>query len=140
MADLVTEIEEAIIDALAGITAPAAAGGAAIPVPTYDFTPENAALPFIVLAGNTTEPDDAYDAPAVGCAVTFEVWSQYRGRLQVNAIVDAIADRLHNVGFALASGQINSCRVTRRIVSRDPDVITRQGIVTVEVRAAKEDI
>lgn len=135
MADLPWAIQKSILVALAGITAPGRQGGSD-DCPVYDHQPENAAFPFVVIASQTAVPDDTLDAEMSVHTVYLSIWSLYRGQRQVLAIMSEIHDRLHNASLALEVGESVLCRVTSRLTTREPDDITYQGAMTIQVIAA----
>ncbi|MEL6375052.1 MAG: DUF3168 domain-containing protein [Pseudomonadota bacterium] len=136
MADLTWAVQKAVHGALAGITAPGREEGAPVACPTYDHQPENAPFPFIVLSGQNVVPDDTLDADGSIHTLYLSIWSQYRGQRQVLAIMASIADRLHNARLLLDVGCALSCRVRNRLTSREPDDITYQGAMTIQIIAS----
>ncbi len=138
MADLLTPIQNAILAALAGMTAPAKTGGT-VAVGCYSDRPRDAAMPFVAIDGTSMTPDDVMDADILRTSTVVSVWSEYPGHAQVNAILGAMRDRLHNATLALASGQSISCRVTALLTQREQDNVSYHGTMTIEVIAAFEE-
>jgi hypothetical protein len=137
VADPVHAVQKAIVAALAGISVVSDAGGS-VAVPVYDHPPQDAALPYIGLAGKTIVQDDTYDGELQVISVYLSVWSNYRGQRQVDAIQGAIHARLHRAALALETGHAIQCRVASRTISEEPDGLTYQGAMTIEVMASPE--
>ncbi|KKZ72326.1 hypothetical protein VO63_19040 [Streptomyces showdoensis] len=70
-------VQGALVQALGGD----AALGALISG-VYDYLPETAAYPFVVVGEATGTPDNAHDRYGQETVVTIHVWSQYRGYSQ----------------------------------------------------------
>lgn len=137
MAEKSVAVNDAILDALAGMTAPNPTGGSAVEVGVYDFIPENAAHPFVTIVGHTIDQsEDTLDGHLSGYSVNLAVWSEYRGQRQVLAILDGIYERLHDVLLDLDTGQALLCRVPTRSSLRESDAITYQGSATIAVTVA----
>lgn len=126
-------VQKAIVAALAALTAPAEAGGALVAVPVYDHTPENAAYPFVSLDAHQVVPADDLASRMDRHTVYLTVWSLYRGKRQVMAILDGIRTTLHEAELVLEAGVSVSCRVQSTIVRRDADDVTYQGSLTLAV-------
>ena len=138
MADLLTPIQNALLAALAGMTAPGKTGGT-VNVACYSDRPRDAGMPFVAVDGTSFVPDDVMDADIVRTSTVLSVWSEYPGHAQVNAILGAMRDRLHYVTLVLSTGQSISCRVTALLTQREQDNVSYHGTMTIEVIAAFEE-
>lgn len=138
MADPAHAIQKAIVAALAGITV-VGDGGATVAVPVYDHPPQDAALPYIGLAGKAVASADTYDSELQIVSVYLAVWSNYRGQRHVDQIQGAIHARLHRARLVLEAGHAISCRVAARTLTEEPDGLTYQGAMTITVVASPEN-
>lgn len=136
MADLSLELQKAIVSALQGMTAPSKSGAGTIAVGVHDDMPQDAPLPCVSLSGQAVADDDTLDGEQTRHTIYLTVWSDYRGQRQVLHIMGEIKARLHNAHLDLDDGEAISCRVPNRVSTPEPDGITYQGAVTVEIIAA----
>lgn len=137
--DVAWSVQKAIVGALMDIRVPGETTGS-VGVPVYDHAPENKPLPFVVIGRHEVTPGSTYDDPTVERhEVTLDVWSQYRGRRQVLAILAAIRERLHHEKPALDGAKCVLCRVAQSLADRDPEQpVTYQGRARIEILASQE--
>lgn len=105
------------------------------PVVVYDDVPDGAAFPYVTL-GESTETDiSPKGAGFYEATHTLHVWSRYKGFKQCNEIIDSIAAAFETPLDMAADGYTDCyTRVEYRQVMRDPDGITRHGVVRIRVR------
>ena len=104
----------------------------------YDHVPRGAAYPYVTF-GRTTERDwSAGTESGSEHLLTINVWSQAAGRRQVQEIMAAVRDALHDRSLALAGYQLVNLRHQSSDTQREPDGETLRGIV--RLRAVTEPI
>lgn len=141
MADVALALQKAIAAALAGMAVPSAVTGKSnVTISMVDSAPDNAPWPHVVLERHEVEPQDAFEATESQHTIDLEVWSQYRGSRQVQAILTQMRDRLHNTTPALEAGQCMSLRVTHEFTAREPDAVTYKGAMTLTAITAAESL
>ena len=132
MASTSLALQKAILDAIAGIEAPNTTGAAGALVPVYDYEPQNAALPAIVLTRHQVDSlGDTLDGNVDSHDITLEIWTDYHGQRQTVEIVEAIYSRLHNADLRLVQGICVACRVQSRTAERLADDASYRGQVVV---------
>lgn len=109
-----------------------------MPVPVFDHEPINREPPFVGFSGKVIAQNDTFDAELQTVSLYLSVWSNYRGQRQVDAIQAAIHSRLHRARLELEEGHAIMCRVAGRTVSLEPDGLTYQGAMTIEVMASPD--
>jgi hypothetical protein len=120
--------QQAVHDAV--YAALSAALGTAVPV--YDRVPEDAPYPFVQIASHQATPDDTFRTTGFQHHLDLAVWSQYRGKTQVQSIMSTIYVALHNARLTLANGRAPVCRVTDMQARQDGGE-TYQGAVTLSI-------
>lgn len=105
----------------------------------YGDAPASVVFPWIEVARAQSIPDDttAETGGADGGVSDFfdlHIWSRYAGDREVLEIVDGISGRLHGATLAI-DGRASALAWIRGVrgILRDPDGITRHGIVSVEI-------
>jgi hypothetical protein len=89
-----------------------------------------------VTIGESTENDISPKGTAFYEAThTLHVWSRHKGFKEVNEIIDTIAGAFDDALDMAADGYTDCyTRVEYRQTMRDPDGITRHGVVRIRVR------
>jgi hypothetical protein len=105
----------------------------------YDDVPDNTAYPFVSI-GEVTETDKRRSFTLLGreLTLTIHVWSRAKGFAETNQLVDKIVAALENVqlvGMAGWDWELTNYEDFRTI--RDPDGITRHGILRFRVRVSR---
>lgn len=113
-------------------TPPIAAGGA------FDDAPETVTFPWIEIGDAQIIPDDSGAAnggsdDGVSDFYDLHIWSRYRGKKEVMEIVDAVHARMHGATLTIPGRASALAWVRAARVIRDPDAITRHGIISVEI-------
>lgn len=102
----------------------------------YDEVPEGAACPYIQVGDGAIETvDDTFTKQGSMVLATVHVWSQYAGRKEASDIIDRVKDLVHRYALDTSPYTLEWCTVDSSDVIRDPDGITRHGIVTIRVQA-----
>jgi hypothetical protein len=107
MASILMSLQRSIYQALSNDPALVLLlGGAHI----YDGVPRDAALPYVTIDEIVTRDRSADDCPEFEHAVTLSVWSQYAGKQEVYAVLDAVRNCLHAVELKLEDATLISLR------------------------------
>ena len=125
MTDHHWNLQKAVYTALTGA---GVAGGR-----VYDDAPANPTFPYVQIGETQPIPDDVSpgDEGSVE-TITLHVWSRERGQKETKQIFSAIYDALHQKSLAV-TGRASALAWIRNSRSiRDPDGITRHGILDVE--------
>lgn len=103
----------------------------------YDYLPEEAGYPFVVVGEAIATPDNAHDRYGQETAVTVHVWSQYRGHSQGLRIAARITAVLDHQPLAIAGHDHVATRWESTQTLTDPEppgdirhVVLRYRIVT----------
>lgn len=124
MTDYHWALQTALFSAISGV-----AGGR-----VYDAPPQEVSFPHVVIDGGQSIPDDTSGGDD-GMSEFFDlhVWSRYRGWKEAKQIVSAIYDALHGTSLTVTgrTSALAWVRTTRPL--RDPDGISRQIVVTIEI-------
>jgi len=105
----------------------------ALSCPVYDSVPQDAGYPYVTFAGTDVAQEDAINQRIERRVVSFSVWSDYKGQIEVMQIMSDMHDALHRADLELDSGRVAGCYVTRKATSREPDGETYQGQLIVEL-------
>ena len=132
---------DAIAAAIAGgsFTVPPAGGGA-VTLELFDhipFQPEGRRdggtfaenMPCIQVGDNEVTPWDTDDTRGAYVTATLHVWSRYKGRKQVDAILDTLYGLLHRATLARAGYKISDCLFEFSDVFTEPDGQVRHGVI-----------
>lgn len=95
----------------------------------YDYVPRNASFPYITFGQSTerdwsTGGDEGHEH-----VVTLRVWSDARGRKQIQSIVDAVRAVLHDASPALTGHRLINLRHEFTEVRRTGDGETLRGLI-----------
>lgn len=71
--------------------------------PVYDGVPEEAALPYITLGAFTCKPNGAKLTDIADLSLQVHVWSEYRGKREVNEIANGVVAVLASVPLDLSA-------------------------------------
>lgn len=96
----------------------------------YDDVPQETPFPYVEIGEPvSTAWDDDCNTGSVSL-VTIHVWSQYHGSREAQLALAAIYTALHNQPLGLVGGDNVVCQVQQQQVLRDPDGVTRHGVLT----------
>ena len=95
----------------------------------YDYVPRNAAFPYVTFGQSTerdwsTGGDEGHEH-----VLTLRVWSDARGRKQIQAIVDAVRFALHDTALTLTGHRLINLRHEFTEVRRTGDGETLRGLI-----------
>ena len=128
MANVEKELQGAIYERLT--TDPAVT--ALISGRVYDDVSASATFPYVSIGPVDSVEDDADCITGLEVAQQIDCWSRAKGSLECKQLVDAVRAALHNYDLDLATNALVffECRTTR--VTKDPDGITKHGILGFE--------
>ena len=95
----------------------------------FDEVVENASYPFVALGEETAIDYSTKDLDGGEFTINIHVWSQYKGAKQTKEIMDRIHDLLHDSSLSVSGFNLINLRFEFSDVIRDPDGITRHGIM-----------
>lgn len=126
-------LQQAMVGALASDSALLALlGGARV----WDSVPARAAFPYVAIADGMERDWSTGSDAGSEHAVTLHVWSRYAGRKEVQAIMTAVRDVLHDATLSLSGHALINLRHESSQVVRHSDGDTCQGII--RMRAVTE--
>ncbi len=126
MASPVAELQKAIHAALAGdATLTALLGG----VRVYDQTPANVPFPYITFGRTSVYDWGTGTEKGTEQLLTLHVWSKGRGKKETHALMDAVAERLHDAGLALDGHALVNLRLEYADVVFDEDLAVHHGLL-----------
>ena len=100
----------------------------------YDDVPAKPAFPYVQIGETQPIPDDVSpDDEGFVETITLHVWSRKRGQKEIKQILSAIYDALHQVALTVTGRASALAWVRHMRIIRDPDGITRHGILDVEI-------
>jgi len=98
-------------------------------VPVYDAVPDGAAFPYVTLGEDTAVDWSTKLQAGQEITHTLHVWSRYPGMAEAKQIIDAVVQALTAEPLAVEGFAVVVFRFDWSEVLRDPDGITRHGVV-----------
>ena len=95
----------------------------------FDDVPEETAFPLVVLGEDTTVDFSTKDLIGSETTINIDVFSRYRGSKETKNIMDRIHTLLHDSSLTVSGVNLINLRFEFSDVIRDPDGITRHGIM-----------
>ena len=95
----------------------------------FDEVVENASYPFVALGEETAIDYSTKDLDGGEFTINIHVWSQYKGSKQTKEIMDRIHDLLHDSSLSVSGFNLANLRFEFSDILRDPDGITRHGVM-----------
>ena len=104
----------------------------------YDDVPEGTAFPYVVL-GDETETNKPSTLRDQGreSTITIHIWSRAKGMGEAKLIAEKIIDRLNDQPLSLPSWEWTSTMYEFGNFFRDPDGLTRHGVLRFRVRTLR---
>lgn len=106
---------------------------AALSCPVYDFVPQDAVEPYVVIASINSNNAELLNNRKDRKVFYLSVYSTYRGQKEVQEIMAQIDAALHLQRLSLSTGRVASMRVLGTDTNREPDGVTFMGQVRVSV-------
>ena len=95
----------------------------------FDDVPEETAFPLVVLGEDTTVDFSTKDLVGSETTINIDIFSRYRGSKETKNIMDRIHTLLHDSSLTVSGVNLINLRFEFSDVIRDPDGITRHGIM-----------
>tara|TARA_B100001057_G_C22773014_1_gene920394 strand:+ start:953 stop:1354 length:402 start_codon:yes stop_codon:yes gene_type:complete len=95
----------------------------------FDDVPEETVFPLVVLGEDTTVDFSTVDLTGSETTINIDVYSRYRGSKEAKEIMDRIHTLLHDSSLTVSGVNLINLRFEFSDVIRDPDGITRHGIM-----------
>ncbi len=95
----------------------------------YDEVVEGNSYPFITLGEETAIDYSTNNLVGAETTINIHVWSRYKGSKETKQILDKIHDLLHDVSLTVSGVNLINLRFEFSDIMRDPDGITRHGVM-----------
>ncbi len=95
----------------------------------YDEVIEGSSYPFVQIGEDTVSEFGTVDLDGGEFTLNIHVWSQYTGAKECKNIIDRIHDLLHNTSISVSGFNLVNIRFEFSDILRDPDGITRHGVM-----------
>lgn len=95
----------------------------------YDDVPEAEDFPFVQIGADNALDYSTKDLIGSETVVNIDVWSRYRGSKEAKLIMDRIHSLLHDSNLTVTGHNFINMRMEFSDVIRDPDGITRHGVM-----------
>lgn len=99
----------------------------------YDDVPQNPTFPYVTIGESQSLAADITCRDGEEEYVDLHIWSQYSGQKELKDIAAAIHAALHGVSLSAAGRSSAHAFIQSVRTMRDPDGVTRHGVVTVRV-------
>lgn len=74
----------------------------------YDYVPETAELPFVTLGNINSEDKSTKSEDIIHMTVQIHIWSNYRGRYEINSLAEKIINALSSIQLDLSEDDFYS--------------------------------
>ena len=95
----------------------------------YDDVPEGSGFPYVTMGEDASNDYGTKDLDGSTVSLNIHVWSQYRGSKEVKTIMDRIHTLLHDSSLSVSGFNLVNTRFEFMDILRDPDGITRHGVM-----------
>ena len=95
----------------------------------YDEVVEGNSYPFITLGEETAIDYSTNNLVGAETTINIHIWSRYKGSKQTKQIMDKVHDLLHDVSLTVSGVNLINLRFEFSDIMRDPDGITRHGVM-----------
>ena len=95
----------------------------------YDEVIEGNSYPFITLGEETVTDYSTKNLVGAETTVNIHIWSRYKGSKETKQIMDKVHDLLHDVSLTVSGVNLINLRFEFSDIMRDPDGITRHGVM-----------
>ncbi len=95
----------------------------------YDEVVEGNSYPFITLGEETAIDYSTNNLVGAETTINVHIWSRYKGSKETKEIMDKIHDLLHDVSLTVTGVNLINLRFEFSDIMRDPDGITRHGVM-----------
>ena len=95
----------------------------------YDDVPQGSAYPFVQIGDDSTMDYSTKDVSGSETTLNLHVWSQNHGSKQAKDIMDRVHTLLHDTNLTVTGFNFINNRMEFSDIIRDPDGITRHGIM-----------
>lgn len=106
----------------------------ALSYPVYDVVPQNQAFPYITLGEDTGVDWSTKTNPGQEVTTTLHVWSRAAGMKELKTIMDGIIQAMTGADLTFTGFHPVLLRLDLATALRDPDGITRHGVVRFRVK------
>jgi hypothetical protein len=104
-----------------------------VPPGQYNGTLEPNNFPYVVIGDSIETPDDSHTRFGSVDTITLHVWSRHQGDKEIKEIMGRMWQMLHHQPWAIPNYSRVMSRIELTESLRDPDGITRHGVMRVRV-------
>jgi hypothetical protein len=104
-----------------------------VPPGQYKGALETANFPYMTIGDSIETPDDTHSREGSESTLTMHIWSRYQGDREVKQIFERLWVILHNSRWVVPGFSVVMSHVELAEALRDPDGITRHGVMRVRV-------
>jgi hypothetical protein len=95
----------------------------------FDDVPEDTSYPYITLGEDNITEFGTKDLDGTTNTLTIHIWSEYKGSKETKQIMDRVHDLLHDSSLSVSGFNLINMRFEFSDIMRDPDGITRHGVM-----------
>jgi hypothetical protein len=95
----------------------------------YDDVPQGSNFPYVVLGEDSANESGTKDVNGTSSTLTIHIWSEYKGSKETKQIMDRVHDLLHDSNLSVSGFNLINLRYEFSDIMRDPDGITRHGVM-----------
>ena len=95
----------------------------------FDEVIEGNSYPFISLGEETVEDFSTKNLVGADTTINIHIWSRYKGSKETKLIMDKVHDLLHDINLTVTGVNLINLRFEFSDIMRDPDGITRHGVM-----------
>lgn len=103
----------------------------------HDDVPDGTAYPYVVMGESSEAPFDSFTQQGRSVIVTIHTWSQYQGAKETETMLSRIITLLDRYALSVSGGVLTRCVFESKQTMRDPDGLTRHGVVTFLVQVGE---
>lgn len=103
----------------------------------WDYVPENAPYPFVQIGEDSATDASTKTLHGEEVVETLHIYSQYRGRLEIKRIIDALQYSVSSTKLSFAGWGFSYTGVKRKAILDMPDGITTHAVLGLGFRATQ---
>lgn len=111
---------------------------ASLSCPVYDEVPQGATFPYVAIGEDTAVDAGAKNAHGEEATVTLHVWSRAKGMSEAKGLISSIVYAMTGAPLPITGFQSAIAQREMADTFRDPDGITRHGVIRFRFRIFQE--
>ena len=104
----------------------------------FDFVPDNQEFPYVTIGEATTVPFATFSRFGEEATITLHIWSRYQGFKEIADIMDDLNRLLGHQDLQVIGYDTITCFYDFSETLREPDGITRHGVVRYRILTQKQ--